>query len=74
MRIGLTRPDTRGISLWNNKGLELNIIDNSAILGFGYPINMAGDIVDGVRDMADSVINITNSNIWGWCAMNIWTN
>lgn len=23
--------DTRGISLWNNKGLELNIIDNSAI-------------------------------------------
>lgn len=65
--------DTRGISLWNNKGLELNIIDNSAILGFGYPINMAGDIVDGVRDMADSVINITNSNIWGWCAMNIWT-
>lgn len=65
--------DTRGISLWNNKGLELNIIDNSAILGFGYPINMAGDIVDGVRDMADSVINITNSNIWGWCALNIWT-
>ena len=76
--------DTRGISLWNNKGLELNIIDNSAILGFGYPINMAGDIVDGVRDMADediykgvtdsskaNVFNISGGSVSSTCVSNV---
>ena len=52
----------------------INIDNGSKILGFGYPINMAGDkYTDGVRDTMDSTINITNSDIWGWCAMNIWT-
>ena len=65
--------DSRGISIWNVKSSTINILNGSEILGFGYPINMAGDMVNGVRDMEDSTINITNSDIWGWCAMNIWT-
>lgn len=66
--------DSRGISLWNMEGSTINIDNGSKILGFGYPINMAGDkYTDGVRDTMGSTINITNSDIWGWCAMNIWT-
>lgn len=65
--------DSRGISIWNVKSSTINIVNGSEILGFGYPINMAGDVVNGVRDMEDSTINITDSDIWGWCAMNIWT-
>lgn len=65
--------DSRGISIWNVKNSTINIVNGSEILGFGYPINMAGDVVNGVRDMEDSTINITDSDIWGWCAMNIWT-
>lgn len=65
--------DSRGIALWNNKGITVNIQNDSAILGFGYPINMSGDASGGVQDMQDSVINIEESNIWGWCALNIWT-
>ena len=64
--------DSRGIGFWDNKGLTMNIT-GSRILGFGYPINMSGNAVDDVRDMEDATINITNSDIWGWCAMNIWT-
>lgn len=64
--------DSRGISLWNVKSSTVEIIE-SEILGFGYPINMAGDVVGGVRDMNNSTINITDSNVWGWCALNIWT-
>ena len=64
--------DSRGIGFWDNKGLTMNIT-GSKILGFGYPINMSGNAVDGVRDMKDATINITDSDIWGWCAMNIWT-
>lgn len=65
--------DSRGISIWNVKNSTINIVNGSDILGFGYPINMAGDMVNGVRDMDDSTINIANSDIWGWCALNIWT-
>ena len=65
--------DSRGISIWNVKNSTINIVNGSKILGFGYPINMAGDMVNGVRDMEDSTINITDSDIWGWCALNIWT-
>lgn len=65
--------DSRGISIWNVKNSTINIVNGSEILGFGYPINMAGDVVNGVRDMEDSTINITDSDVWGWCAMNIWT-
>ena len=64
--------DSRGIGFWNNKGITVDIKNNSAILGFGYPLNMVGD-VNGGRDMMNSIINITNSDIWGWCALNIWT-
>lgn len=64
--------DSRGIGFWDNKGLTMNII-GSRILGFGYPINMSGDMVNDVRDMENATINITDSDIWGWCAMNIWT-
>lgn len=64
--------DSRGIGFWNNKGITVDIKNNSAILGFGYPLNVVGD-VNGGRDMMNSTINITNSDIWGWCALNIWT-
>lgn len=64
--------DSRGIGFWNNKGITVDIKNNSAILGFGYPLNMVGD-ENGGRDMMNSTINITNSDIWGWCALNIWT-
>lgn len=64
--------DSRGIGFWNNKGITVDIKNNSAILGFGYPLNMVGN-VNGGRDMMNSTINITNSDIWGWCALNIWT-
>lgn len=64
--------DSRGIGFWNNKGITVNIENNSAILGFGYPLNVVGD-ENGGRDMMNSTINITNSDIWGWCALNIWT-
>lgn len=63
--------DSRGIGFWNNEGITVNI-NNSAILGFGYPLNLVGD-ENGGRDMMDSTINITSSDIWGWCALNIWT-
>lgn len=65
--------DSRGISIWNVKNSTINIVNGSEIWGFGYPVNMAGDMVNGVRDMEDSTINITDSDIWGWCALNIWT-
>lgn len=64
--------DSRGIGFWNNKGITVDIKNNSAILGFGYPLNVVGD-ENGGRDMMNSTINITNSDIWGWCALNIWT-
>ena len=66
--------DSRGISLWNMEEATVKIENGSKILGFGYPINMAGDkYTNGVRDTMGSTIEITNSDIWGWCAMNIWT-
>lgn len=66
--------DSRGISIWNMENSTITIQNNSKILGFGYPINMAGDnYTNGVRDAKDSTINIINSDVWGWCAMNIWT-
>lgn len=34
---------------------------------------MAGKVENGVRDMNNSTINITDSKVWGWCALNIWT-
>ncbi|MDO4281812.1 MAG: hypothetical protein Q4C56_09300, partial [Peptococcaceae bacterium] len=65
--------DSRGISLWNLNHATVDIINGSQILGFGYPINLAGVENGGVRDTNDSTINITDSNIYGWCALNIWT-
>ena len=65
--------DTRGIAIWNNKGLSLNIINDSKILGFGYSINLAGDVTDGIRDAEGTTVTITDSAVWGWTALNVWT-
>lgn len=65
--------DSRGLSLWNMKHATVTIENNSEILGFGYPINLAGDTTNNARDTDESTINILNSKVWGWCALNIWT-
>lgn len=64
--------DTRGIALFDVKDSNINI-SNSHIYGFGYSINTSAPTgVNGVRP-ASNTYTITNSNIWGWSAFNIWT-
>ena len=64
--------DTRGIALFDVKGSTVEIT-NSAIKGFGYSINLSGtENSNGVR-LAENVFNITDSAIWGWSVLNIWT-
>lgn len=67
--------DTRGISFWNNPGIEVNIENNSEILGFAYCLNFTGDKDSNTNtvNFADAEINIDESKIYGWSALNIWT-
>lgn len=64
--------DTRGISLWDMDNAEVTI-SNSQILGFGYTINLAGTLVNGVRDYNDTTVNVTDSKLMGWTAFNVWS-
>ena len=64
--------DTRGLSLWDLNNSRVNIT-GSHILGFGYTINLAGDMVDGLRNYNGSIISISGSELWGWSALNIWS-
>ena len=64
--------DVRGLSLWDLNGAHVVIAD-STIQGFGYAINIAGTQgAAGARDANGAVIDITNSNIKGWSALNVW--
>lgn len=64
--------DTRGISLWDMDNAEVTI-SNSEILGFGYTINLAGTLVDGIRDYDGTTVNVTDSKLMGWTAFNVWS-
>ena len=43
----------------------------SDIKGFGYSINIAGSSVQG--NDTNMKMNVSNSDIWGWSAFNVWT-
>lgn len=64
--------DYRGISLWDAKQAEINVSD-STIQGFGYTINLAGTLVNNVRNFEGTNINVTNSKLMGWTAFNVWS-
>lgn len=64
--------DYRGISLWDAKHATITV-DDSTIQGFGYTINLAGTVVNGVRDFEGADINITDSKLMGWTAFNVWS-
>lgn len=64
--------DTRGISIFDVKNSDINLT-SSSIKGFGYSLNLAGTKVGEIRDANGTTIDIVNSEIWGWCALNIWT-
>lgn len=64
--------DYRGISLYNAKQATISISDTT-IQGFSYTINLAGDLVNGVRDFEGTVLNLTNSTLKGWTAFNVWS-
>ena len=64
--------DTRGIALYGVQSSNINIT-NSYIYGFGYSINTSADVgTNGVRP-GGNTYTITNSNIWGWSAFNVWS-
>ena len=64
--------DTRGIALFDVKNSTITLTD-SHIYGFGYSINTsAPQGGDGTRP-ASNTFDITNTDIWGWAAVNIWT-
>lgn len=62
--------DYRGISVWDADNAVITISD-SEILGFQYTINVCGASLVGNNTNID--FDIDNSNLWGWCAFNIWT-
>lgn len=64
--------DTRGIALFDVKKSSIEII-NSAIKGFGYSINTSGTADNNDVRLAENVFDITDSAIWGWSVLNIWT-
>ncbi len=64
--------DTRGISLFDMKSSVIDI-NNSEIYGFGYTINLAGTLVDGIRDYDGTTVNVTDSKLMGWTAFNVWS-
>ena len=62
--------DCRGVSLWDAKKAVVNIT-NSEIKGFGYSLNIVGSNLTG--NNTNIKFTISNSDIWGWCALNVWT-
>ena len=62
--------DCRGITFWDSTNAIVNIT-NSDIKGFGYSINIAGSSVQG--NDTNMKMNVSNSDIWGWSAFNVWT-
>ena len=66
--------NTRGISLYNTKDCWIRILNGSEIKGFGYSINLTGtDDAHGVCDFNNTRVEVTNSEIYGWTAFNVWS-
>lgn len=64
--------DTRGIALYGVTDSQINIINGSAIKGFGYSINTSNELTNGVR-AGGNTYTVTDSVIVGWSAFNVWT-
>lgn len=64
--------DTRGIALWDMNDSKVEVL-NSSILGFGYSINLAGTLNNGIRDYNNTEVIVTDSIIKGWTAFNVWS-
>ena len=64
--------DYRGISLYDATAACVNVT-NSTIQGFGYTINLTGTKENDVRDLKGTKIDVSNSKLMGWTALNIWT-
>ena len=64
--------DYRGISLSDATAACVNVT-NSTIQGFGYTINLTGTKENDVRDFKGTKIDVSNSKLMGWTALNIWT-
>lgn len=64
--------DYRGISLFDTTAAHVNV-SGSTIQGFGYTFNLTGTQVDGIRNFEGTEINVSNSKLMGWTALNIWT-
>ena len=63
--------DYRGISLYDATAACVNVT-NSTIQGFGYTINLTGTKENDVRDFKGTKIDVSNSKLMGWTALNIW--
>ena len=64
--------DYRGISLYDATAACVNVT-NSTIQGFGYTINLTGTKENDVRDFKGTKIDVSNSKLMVWTALNIWT-
>ena len=64
--------DYRGISLYDATAACVNV-NNSTIQCFGYTINLTGTKENDVRDFKGTKIDVSNSKLMGWTALNIWT-
>lgn len=67
-----TIADTRGISVFRVKNGTITLKNSSEIKGFGYSINTSSDLEGDVR-LSGTTYDISDSTIWGWSALNIWT-
>ncbi len=67
--------DTRGIALYDVKESNIYIEDNSNIKGFGYSVNLTGsrDPQTHTSSYDGTTVSVTNSNIFGWTAFNVWS-
>lgn len=64
--------DTRGIAVYGAKGCTIQVLNGSAVKGFGYSFNLYNDKVGDVRPGGNTYI-IRDSTIVGWSAINVWT-
>lgn len=68
--------DNRGLATYQVKGGTVNVTD-SQILGFKYGINPLVDQedpdLDTLRDGEGTKFNVTDTLVWAWAALNIWS-
>ena len=64
---------TRGISLFDTIASEITLV-GSSIKGFGYCFNLSGTKdPNGVSDFGGTIVEVTDSEIYGWTAFNVWS-